>query len=106
MRRALAATTLAAGLVLGGAGASSTAWAAAPAARYVTADRAAALPVTQTPAPATTNKNNDSHPGRWGFAGLTGLLGLFGYRKYKDLRAARSTPTGGVDTDGSGSSRS
>ena len=96
MRRALATTALAAGVVLG----------VAPLAAPALADTVVVASETDSDEPAAEDGNDDT--GKYGLIGLSGLFGLFGYKKYKEHRAARQQttgPIGDVDGDGSGSRR-
>lgn len=101
MRRALATTALAAGVVLGGP-------LLAAAALADGADSTAVV-ASSVDVDEPLERDQDDDTGKYGVVGLTGLLGLFGYKKYKEHRATRTTgttgPIGDVDGDGSGSRR-
>ena len=79
MRKAIASTALAGGLILAPLTAvAAPAYAAGPSAVVA----------------ASSQSNGDDNSGRWGLAGLAGLLGLFGYKKYKAYRATTRADEG------------
>ena len=87
MRRALAATSLAVGLALGGA-----ALGTAPAYATTLTGDAIVAQEAQTDVDEPLAQDGDDDTGKYGLIGLTGLFGLFGYKKYRDRRDVRREP--------------